>query len=125
MSHEKYKLVKQINQIHGTQLDSEIREKQKMHYRFNTKIITEGYNFAKSGLTLDDASEAQRNEPNFVFGFEKYMRELDIADEFYRRGSKAFIEGVNWETIPEIERENEAFVQGFEDAMTMSTKKHR
>ena len=52
MSHEKYKLVKQINQIHGTQLDSEIREKQKKHYRFNPQIITEGYNFAKSGLTV-------------------------------------------------------------------------
>ena len=125
MSHEKYKLVRQISGIYNTHISSEIRDKQKKHYRFNPQIITEGYNFAKSGLTLDDASDAQKNEPNFMFGYEKYMRELDIADEFYRRGSKAFIEGVNWESIPEIERQNEAFIQGFEDAMTISTKRHR
>ena len=125
MNNDKYKLIQEINQIQHNQIESSFRARQKKHSRFNPRMMDEGYAFAKSGLTLDDADDNQRNEHNFIMGYEKYMRELNVADEFYRRGAKAFFEGVNWESIPEIDSQNEAFIKGFEDAMTMSTRKQR
>ena len=125
MSHEKYKLIKQINQIHGTQLDSEIREKQKKknfdpNKQTNDKMKYNGRKWCFDGHDLKDASEELRNNPSFVEGYEAAMN-LNIQS--YDEGFRWFIDekrlGIS-KTIPEHYQNNIYWMQGYRDAVHQS-----
>lgn len=125
MGFDKYKLTRRITDMENARIASDIRINQKKKFRYDPKTIQIGFDFAASGLSIDEADENMRENPNFVIGYEKYLRTLDVVDDFFKRGAQAFFDGVNWESLPENDRQNEAFIQGYEDAMMMDSPKRR
>ena len=125
MNNEKYRLVRDITKIQNQLVASKIADSQKSRHRYDKDMVSTGIEYAKSGLTLEDATDEMRKNQNFIIGYEKGMRLLNVDDDFFARGAKAYFDGVNWENIADSDRENELFIQGYEDAMTMNTSKRR
>ncbi len=93
--------------------------------RFNPMIMDEGYKWYVSGLELEDAPENLRNNTNFVKGYEKAQRLQNVNDDFFRRGAEAYLNGTNWSDIDAKDLNNPYFQLGYEEAMTMDTRKRR
>lgn len=125
MNNEKYKLVRLKSAVLNNKIASDIAESKKIRYRRNELMRNDGINFARSGLSLEDAPENKRNDQNFINGYEIGLRLMNVDDDWYRRGAKAYFDGIVLEDVPESSRENEFFIQGYEDAMTMNTARHR
>lgn len=125
MNNEKYKLVRLKSAVLNNKIASDINESKKIRHRNDEQMRNDGINFARSGLTLEDAPEDKKNDQNFIIGYEKGLRLMNVDDDWYRKGSKAYFDGIPLENIPESSRENDFFIQGYEDAMTMNTARHR
>ena len=125
MNNEKYKITRHMSKMINNKIASDIVESKKIRYRNDEQMRNDGINFARSGLTLEDAPEDKKNDQNFIIGYEKGKRLMNVDDDWYRRGAKAYFDGIALEDVPESSRENEFFIQGYEDAMTMNTARHR
>ena len=125
MNNSKYKLTRQMSNMLNNKIASDIAESKKVRHRDDEQMRNDGITFAKSGLTLEDAPEEKRNDQNFIIGYEKGKRLMNVDDDSYRRGSKAYFDGIAFENISKSDRENEIFIQGYEDAMTMNITRHR
>ena len=125
MNRDVYKYVREITAIQTHRIESELIEAERKKNRFDKNMMAEGLQYAKSGLSLEDAPEDKRNDYSFISGYEKGMRLLNVNDEMFLKGAKAYFDGINLADIPDSDRENELFVQGYEDAITMSSSKKR
>lgn len=111
-----------------SKVDSHIRMEKKLAEkvpRFDPKLIDQGFQWYKSGFSLDDAPENLKNNINFYNGYMRGVRLQDVNDEFFSLGMETYLLGKSWENIPTEHKENIYFMQGYEEAMFLQTKKHR
>ena len=95
--------------------------KNKNHnWKYNIDDLNRGDAWFNSGLSLNDASIDDRNNVAFVAGFEKAKRIQLVNKQLFELGREYFDKGFSISDVPDIYKNNEFFLNGFNDKMNNS-----
>jgi len=84
--------------------------------------FNDGFKWFESGLSIDDAVEKLRKNPNFKAGFDCAERRQNAKQESYKTGLEWFEKGVKLEEIPDMYKNNEYFMNGYNEASKKKRK---
>ena len=133
MAHEDYQkdyLIRSIRFANQMKIARDIKNdmKAKDYYNFDKTMLNEGIKFFDDGGLLEEAPIELRENKNFIHGYEMAKKKRENRQEVYDLGVQKFVDGVHLGKVSEIYRNNEYFMQGYNelinDKLRDNTVKH-
>lgn len=92
---------------------------------FNEQIFNAGGRWFEEGFELEEADDKFLTDENFIRGYRHMERVYDINDTLYREGSNCYLSGKDLSFVPEEMGSNKYFLEGYNDAKSLDSKRKR